>query len=180
MKRFIFITLFIVVFISMVSMKTTFAISIVYEATDLSDITPGEDLWQYTYWLSDYTFNTGYGFTIYFDYQLYSNLEDPPPAVNSDWDLIVWQPDPFLPDDGAYDAMALVNNASLADPFTVRFVWLGSGTPGDQYFEVYDLSFNTVASGQTAPVPEPATFLFLTSGLLGIASIKRKISLYRR
>ncbi|HHA19074.1 MAG TPA: PEP-CTERM sorting domain-containing protein [Methylophaga sp.] len=179
MKRFIFITLFIVVFISMVSMRTTFAISIVYEATDLSDTTPGEDVWQYTYWLSDYTFNTGYGFTIYFDYQLYSNLEDPPPAVNSDWDPIVWQPDSSLPDDGAYDALALVDNASLADPFTISFVWLGSWSPGGQYFEVYDSSFNTVASGQTAPVPEPATFLLISTGLLGLAGFKKKFGITR-
>lgn len=179
MKRFIFMTLFIVAFISMVSMKTAFAISIVYEATNSTDTTPGEDLWQYTYWLSDYSFDTDYGFTVYFDYQLYSNLEDPPPTVNSDWDPIVWQPDPSLPDDGAYDALALVDNASLADPFTVSFVWLGSGNPGDQYFEVYDPSFNTVASGQTAPVPEPATFLLIATGLLGFAGFRKKFSITR-
>lgn len=177
MKRFILFMLFIVAFISIISMKITFAISIVYKAVDLTDVNPNEDLWQYTYWVKDYTFDTGYGFTIYFDYQLYSNLEDPPPAVNSDWDPIVWQPDLSLPDDGAYDALALVDNASLTDPFVISFVWLGSGSPGAQHFEVYDPSFNIVASGQTAPVPESATLLLISTGLLGLAGFKKKFNI---
>ena len=75
------------------------ATTILYEATDLADTTSGEDLWQYTYTVSDFVFDTDYGFTIFFDYQLYANLEDPPPSVNSDWDPIVWQPDSSIPDE---------------------------------------------------------------------------------
>jgi hypothetical protein len=63
----------------------------------------------------------------------------------------------------------------LADPFTVSFEWLASGTPGAQTFEVYDFNFDTVASGQTAPVPEPATFILVGSGLLGLAGLRKKI-----
>ena len=137
-------------------------------------------LWQYTYAVSDFVFDTDYGFTIFFDYQLYTNLEDPPPSVNSEWDTIVWQPDLSIPgggDDGAYDALALADGASLADSFTVSFVWLGSGTPGAQSFDVYYSSntiFNTIDSGQSAPVPEPATILLVGSGLVGLVALKRK------
>jgi hypothetical protein len=110
------------------------AISILYEATDLADTTPGDDLWMYSYYVSD--FDIDYGFTVFFELGLYDLLDPFPPPPNSDWDPITWDPDLSIPDDGAYDALSLVDNASLADPFTVSFVWLGSGTPGAQPFEV--------------------------------------------
>lgn len=155
------------------------AIIIDYQATDLVDTTAGEDLWQFTYTVSDHTFAADTGFTIYFDLGLYDLLDPAPPAPNADWDVLTWNPDPFLPDDGAYDAYALADNASLADPFTVSFVWLGTGTPGAQFFDVYNgITWEILDSGETAaaPVPEPATMLLLATGLAGLATIrKRKI-----
>ena len=87
----------------------------------------------------------------------------------------MWQPDTAIPDDGAYDALALQDGASLADSFVVSFVWLGSGVPGSQFFEVYDPDFNTIESGETAPVPEPATILLVGSGLLALAGLGKRV-----
>ena len=175
MKRLAFtITTAIILTLLLFPAGKAHAITILYEATDLTDVTPGQDLWKYAYTVSDYSFDMDYDFTIWFDYTLYSALEDPPPFVNADWDPIVWQPDTSIPDDGAYDALSLVDAASLADPFTVSFVWLGSGTPGSQPFDVYDPSFNTIESGQTSPVPEPASVLLVGSALAGLAVLRKR------
>ena len=84
------------------------------------------------------------------------------------------QPDSSVPDDGMYDALALTDNASLADVFIVSFVWQGSGTPGSQYFEVYDPDYVVLdsESGQTSQVPVPSALLLLGSGLAGLAGFK--------
>jgi hypothetical protein len=157
---------------------TSHAGTILYEPEDLFDTTPAQDLWQYTYTVSDYSFDMDHGFTVYFDYVLCSDLESPPPAVNADWDPIVWQPDLLLPDDGAYDARALSDGASLSDSFVVSFVWLGSGVPGPQTFEIYDPDFNRIELGQTTPVPIPATILLLGSGLCALAGLRKSAKKY--
>jgi len=175
MKRFIFLMFVICSFaILTLPVGNAHATSIIYEAVDLANTTPGEDLWQYNYSVSDYTFNADYGFTIYFDYNLYGDLEDSPTSPNSDWDVLTWDPDTVLPDDGVYDALASVNGASLADLFKVDFIWLGQGNPGSQPFEVYDNTWNVIESGNTAPIPEPGTILLVGSGLLGLVGLKRK------
>jgi hypothetical protein len=159
------------------------AIQIAYRATDLADAGT-DDWWQYEYYVSGYTFNRDMGFTVYFEWDRYGSIDPLPTAPNGDWDVLTWDPDPEIPDDGAYDALALAENASLADAFTVGFVWPGSGTPDSQYFEVYknldDGSVETLLSGETVPVPVPTTLLLLASGLAGLlgnrARKKRTVS----
>ncbi len=140
-----------------------------YQAIDLPDTTLGEDLWQYHYTVSDHLFAANTGFTLYFDSALYASLQDPPPAVNPGWDILVTQPDFLFSDAGSYDALALTSNPSLTETFSLSFVWLGAQTPGSQAFEIYDSGFNIVASGntqlKTSTVPAPSAFWLLLSGL---------------
>jgi len=161
----------------MFAANSAHAIEITYDTVDLPDIVVGEDLWQYTYTVNDYVFNTDNIFSIYFDHQLYSDLQNPVPSVNADWNLETFQPINSLSVAGVYDALSLANGASLADPFTVSFNWLGNGTPGAQAFDLYDNNFNTVASGFTSPVPEPSSILLMLSGLLGLSVFRKKFSL---
>ena len=62
-----------------------------YEATDLADTTPGQDLWQYTYSVSGFSFQTNQGFSVFFDDQLYRNLQNPRPNSSPDWSVITVQ-----------------------------------------------------------------------------------------
>ena len=44
-----------------------------------------------------------------------------------------------------------MNSPSLSNPFQVDFIWLGTGIPGAQQFDLYDSTFATIASGGTSP-----------------------------
>lgn len=159
-KIWVFIFNFIFIFSVVTSVSAT---SIIYDASDL-----GGGTWQYSYLVSDFTFNTDYGFTVYFDYGLYENII--PISDSGDWDEISWEPDPLL-GAGAYDALALTDGASLIDPFTVSFHWLGIGTPWEhaQDFEIYYLDpFQIIETGTTSPIPEPGTLILLITVSLGL------------
>jgi hypothetical protein len=86
-----------------------------------------------------------------------------------------FQPDPNVPSDGWYDALALVDHASLEDPFSINFIWLGNGTPGAQDFDISDPNWDVIDSGTTSVVPLPSTALLLVSGLLAV--VGRRLSI---
>ena len=170
MRRYIteiFTSVLIAIFMVGIS-STALATNIIYDAAD-----QGFGVWEYSYWVSDNTFNEDYGFTVYFDDGLYDNIT--PTSDSGDWDETSWNPSGGLA--GAYDALASTDGASLAAPFTVSFDWLGTGTPWDytQDFEVYFLSpFQILETGTTAPIPEPATILLVGSGLFGLAGLRKR------
>ena len=161
----------------------THAATISYTTTDL-----GGGQWQYDYVVSNNTFNAFEGFSVLFDPSLYEALSDESTS-NADWLLSVVQPDPGLPDFGIFDAIALADGASTADPFSIRFKFLGAGTPGSQPFELtlWELSdpndpnsellfVDSLGRGETsrASVPEPGVLLLLGGGLTALARRARK------
>ena len=136
-----------------------------FQAIDLTDTTPGQDLWRYQYVLNGFTFQTGQGFSVFFDSQLYTDLHNPQPSLSPIWNVIAVQPDVILHQPGYFDGQALVNSPSLTDIFQVDFVWLGQGSPGLQNFSIYDVNFSTLSAGSTS-VPEPQVLTFLSLGVL--------------
>ena len=138
---------------------------ILFETIDL-----GAGRWQYTYDVYNLGLTEGIDeFTIWFGIGSYDNLVietlDPPESM---WDELVWDPEPFLGDDGGYDALAMDLNIGVGENvygFAVSFDWLDMGEPGSQYYEIINPStFETIESGYT--VPEPATLF-----LLGLGSV---------
>ncbi len=163
------------------------AVTITFQAIDLADVSPGNDLWRYVYVVAGFADPANVAFETLFAPGLYTDLEDPPPVVNADWDIVTIQPDPLLPDVGRYSALALVDGASLPDPFTLTFVWLGGpGTrPGSQPFEINQLDASgdfiaTLETGVTIParaapsVPLPSTLLLAVSGLVAMVLARRR------
>ncbi len=135
--------------------------------------------WEYNYSVSNDTLTSDIEeFTVFFDVALYQNLTLV--AAPSGWDPLVIQPDPAIPDDGFYDALALsggiIPTGSLGG-FKVSFDYLGVGTPGSQAFDVIDpVTFATLDSGftQAAAVPVPA------AGGLFLGGITLLMSLFTR
>jgi hypothetical protein len=129
------------------------------------------DVWQYDYFITGFSFDDSQALLIDFDSYLYADLQDTPPPPNADWSTQTFPtsvPTPGVVGDlvpGSFVAVPLVNGASLADPFTVTFTWLGTGTPGSQAFTVYDADFVPIVTGQTSPVPEPATLGLMAIGI---------------
>ena len=145
-------------FIGLQIPRTAHALRIDADFVNLADVVPGQDLWQGSYRLSLGTFATNEGFTIYFDPLAYANLSAPLPPTPLGWDVLSIQPDPILSAPGFLDGLALVNNPTLTQPFSVNFVWHGTGQPGTQNFETYTLNggFRITGTGQTvvSMVPE--------------------------
>lgn len=152
-----------------------------FEAIDELDLSPGDDLWSYRFFVSDVVFDAGQGFSVYFDPTLYGFIQAPPP-VNADWDVIAFQPDDPPGAEGIYDALALVSGASLLDAFTVTFVWLGGGAPGPQAFTINEFDsaggISFLETGETTPlaarVPEPASWILVALGIGAYASRRRR------
>lgn len=157
--------------------NTSNATTVNYELNDL-----GGSNWEYTYSVQNDTLSQDIEeFTIFFDYGLYSNLSVT--AAPNDWDAITVEPQEILgyPENGFYDALALsmgVAPGTSIGGFSVSFNWLGSGTPGSQYFEVINpVDFTALDSGMTtasAAVPEPGSILLIGTGVAGIVGLRKR------
>ena len=136
----------------------------------------GGGRWQYNYEVANISLTWPIEeFTIWFEYGLYEKLsvETPPVLPPTGWDEIVIQPEPVLEDDGAYDAKALglgIEIGHTARPFAVSFDWLGDSImPGSQFYEIINpVTLETIDSGMTRLIPEPATMVLLGLGALAL------------
>jgi hypothetical protein len=150
-----------------------------YEAVDLPDTVPGEDLWQYHYTVSGYSLLAGQGFDVFFavaDGFQFGDLVDPQTGPSSDWDVLAIQADPGLPADGLFDVVALVDDPAPGATFVSTFIWRGTGAPGAQHFELFDEQFAITESGTTTPLtvaPEPTLFGLAVIGLLAIGASRQ-------
>ena len=136
--------------------SVTQAVTITATAVNVADTTPGEDLWQYQYSVSDMSLSAGQSFSIAFDFTLYGNLQSPPLSANAGWNLLSLQPDAAGESDGHFNAQTVEATPSLANPFTLTFVWLGIGIPGPQPFTVYDSNHFPITVGVTIPTNPPS------------------------
>lgn len=151
--------------------------AIYYTATYLAD-GDGGDLWQYTYTVSGDSFASGTGFVIDFENNLFVLEEKSQIAPNGDWEVSSHAYD-YDSDDypiTVYDAYAMNDNASLANQFSVAFIWTGGNEgPGAQLFRVYDQNTGSILQdGMTAPVPVPGTVLLLGSALVALSAVGRR------
>lgn len=166
----------------LISINTVQATTIYYEATDLTDTAPGEDLWQYTYHLTDAALIYNDDIGIVFDHELYTVivLKDPP-QPNTDWFAypIV---SPVFPDQTPLDSyfvlQAKVDNPTLADLFTIEFIWLGGAEdPGSQFWAQSHFDGDKIiidAVGITNAVPIPSTAVLLLGGMIFLTGRYRK------
>lgn len=111
-------------------------------------------------------------FDILFDPSLYdessltvSSLE----PILSNWSELFLASAPETP--AAYDVLANIEGITAGNTvfgFSVDFVWLGNGIPGNQAYEIYDsLTFDLLESGNTQPaiVPLPSSVICFLSAL---------------
>jgi len=148
--------------------NSTQAATIKYDVNNISG-----NQWSYEYTVHNDTLSSDIEwFAIYFDYNLYENLQIL--STPSNWDPLVFQPDTGLPSDGVYDIFALstgIAPSSSLSGFILQFDYLGIGTmPGSQAFEIFDPSFNIIDTGSTSlsvgqQIPEPNIIFLLLMGM---------------
>ncbi len=155
------------------------ATTIAQTVVDLPDAQgPGGDLWEISFAVSGFSFAANEGFSVGFDPAEYSFLLAPG-APSADWDVLLLQPDPLLPDFGVYDALALVPGASLSGAFTLRVIFTGAGAPGALPFTVnrFDATgalLATLEQGTTTAAPEPSAAALLALCALGAGFAARR------
>ena len=174
--------LLVIAMVLALSTANAFALPIVYEVNNLAG-----DRWEYRYDVTNDPANTFAieEFTVYFDLGLYDTLQVG--NTPTGWDALVVQPDSGFPPgpglgDGFYDALAVavpgIAPGDSVGGFSVQFTYLGTGTPGAQFYEIVDPeTFEPLQSGATTTaVPEPGSLLLLVAGLLILIGTRSRVA----
>jgi hypothetical protein len=152
-----------------------------YTATDLADVSAGQDLWRYTYRVNGPLPAFG-AFNLLFSSSNYGNLSVG--AFSTGLSPLLAQPDPGLGSDGMLTLTTFSGLlAGNIESVELDFVWLGTGMPADQAYEVLDDAFNVIGTAKTSllttppqGVPEPGVLSLITLGLLSLPVLRRRRS----
>jgi hypothetical protein len=161
----------ILVFIAMFALCATHlahAGTIAFEVTPVSGGSPGEPIFQYTYFLTDVDFVAQEELDIVFAANEFGTLSDG--VVSPGFELNLFQPNNPPGTTGDFSALALSNLGAVSATWSVDVVYLGSGEPGPvpYFLNLYDANgdfLETLQSGET--VPEPATFVLVGLAVVG-------------
>lgn len=143
----------------------------------------GGNTYRYSYDLSGVTLMVNQELLIVFDRFLFSALSAPVSPGLPQFDLVLLQPNNPVGADGGYSLVSLVNQPSMAGPFSVDATYTGQGAPpGGVTFEINQLNesggFVNSVTPRLAGVPEPGTFSMLLLGsmaaLAGAAQRSRR------
>jgi hypothetical protein len=166
-----------------VLITSCFAGSMTWVSFETQDLGAGQ--WEYTYAVGNIDLAENgtpaaiKEFTVWFDPAFYSNLVVITTPLSASWDSIVLQPEPVLHDAGAYDALVKSGNLGISAGqivrgFSVKFNWLGQGSPDAQRYEIINpLTFKTVDAGTTI-APEPASAAIMILGTIWMAAKRRR------
>ena len=136
------------------------------------EVTPlGGNNFRYNYFVSGITFQMNEELDIKFDPNLYGTLSNA--VAGPGFNVILLQPNNPQGVAGDYSAVATMNNPPLTGPFSVDFVFLGTGQPGGQPFFINQLDqtghvISTLDSGTTVLVPEVSSISLAAAGFLAI------------
>lgn len=145
------------------------ATTVLYDVTNISGNT-----WEYSYAINNNTLSIDIEeFALRFDLGFYENLVAT--STPAGWDPLVIEPDPVIPDDGFYDALALSAGIAPGESlggFNVQFDYLGAGVPGVQFFDIVDPNtFGSLGDGFTQLVPVPAAIWLFGTGLVSLLGV---------
>lgn len=139
-------------------------------STDMTDVTNGQDLWHYQYFIKRQSLPSFYAVNLIFSPSLYGDLTVT--GFSSGLSVLETQPDAGLPADGLITATALYGALfDGSETVELAFVWLGSGAPGSQIFEILDDSFNVVSTAQTAKPSAPPPLSVPEPGVAGLVAL---------
>ncbi|WP_045226209.1 hypothetical protein [Methyloterricola oryzae] len=152
---------------------------------DLVDL--GQNQFRYIYTIeNDGTLPNGGDvllFDILFDPALYresSLIISSDPSLSASWDQQILASAPGIP--ATFDALSTgtgIGSGTSLTGFAIDFIWLGTGRPAGQQFEIYDpTTFDLLKAGSTTsvatPVPLPASLYLMLSSLMGYFVIGRR------